>query len=69
MTVAAQAPSAGPSGPSPMACPICVSPEGTAITDGMRAGAAILILVTVLVVGAIARFGYRMWMAEQATDD
>lgn len=48
-----------------MACPICVSPEGTAITAGMRAGAGVLMLVTVIVVGLIVRFGYRLWAAER----
>jgi len=49
-----------------MACPICVSPEGSAITDGIRAGAGVLILVTAVVMGAIVRFGYRLWAAEAA---
>jgi hypothetical protein len=47
-----------------MACPICVSPEGTAITAGIRAGAGVLIVVTAIVIGLIVRFGYRLWMAE-----
>lgn len=47
-----------------MACPICVSPEGTAITEGMRAGAGVLLLVTAIVIGVIVRFGYRLWAAE-----
>lgn len=50
-----------------MACPICVSPEGTAITAGMRAGAGVLMLVTVIVVGLIVRFGYRLWAAERTS--
>ena len=50
-----------------MACPICASPEGSAINEGMRAGAAVLILVTVIVIGAIVRFGYRLWAAECAS--
>jgi hypothetical protein len=49
-----------------MACPICVSPEGSAITEGMRAGAGVLILVTAMILGAIVRFGYRLWAAERA---
>jgi len=49
-----------------MACPICVSPEGTAITAGIRAGAGVLILVTAIVMGAIGRFAYRLWVAEQS---
>lgn len=47
-----------------MACPICVSPEGTAITAGMRIGAGVLMLATVVVIGLIVRFGYRLWAAE-----
>lgn len=49
-----------------MACPICSSPEGTAITDGIRAGAWVLIAVSTIVLGLIARYGYRLWAAEQA---
>jgi hypothetical protein len=48
-----------------MACPICVSPEGTAITAGMRAGAGVLILVTALVIGFIIRFAWRCWSLER----
>lgn len=48
-----------------MSCPICVSPEGTAITEGIRAGAGVLILTTAIIVGAIARFAYRLWNAER----
>jgi hypothetical protein len=47
-----------------MSCPICVSPEGSAISEGMRAGAGVLILVTVIIVGAIVRFGYQLWAAD-----
>ena len=50
-----------------MACPICVSPEGSAITEGMRAGAGVLMLATVIVTGAIVRFGYRLWAADCAS--
>ena len=49
-----------------MACPICNSPEGSAINDGMRAGAGVLILVTTIVIGAIVRFAVRLWAAERA---
>ena len=49
-----------------MSCPICVSPEGTAITAGIRAGAGVLMLVTMIVFGCVARFGYRLWAAESA---
>lgn len=50
-----------------MACPICVSPEGTAITAGIRAGAGVLIIVTAIVIGMIVRFGYRLWAAEASS--
>jgi len=52
-----------------MACPICASPEGSAITDGMRAGAAVLIVTSTIVMGAIARFAIRIWMRERAADN
>jgi hypothetical protein len=48
-----------------MTCPICVSPEGSAISDGMRAGAGVLILVTVIVIGCIVRFAIGLWRSEQ----
>jgi hypothetical protein len=48
-----------------MACPICVSPEGTAITAGIRAGAGVLICVTAIVIASIGRFAYRLWMLER----
>jgi hypothetical protein len=48
-----------------MACPICTSPEGSAISDGMRAGAGVLILVSSIVIGAIARYAIRLWRDEQ----
>lgn len=48
-----------------MACPICVSPEGTVITAGIRAGAGVLMLVTLVVIGSIARFAYRLWRLER----
>ena len=51
-----------------MACPICNSPEGAAISDGIRAGAIVLIAVSSIVVGAIARFAINLWRAEQAAE-
>lgn len=47
-----------------MACPICNSPDGAAIADGIRAGAFVLIAVATVVVGAIARFAWNLWTAE-----
>jgi hypothetical protein len=44
-----------------MACPICVSPEGTAMTAGMRAGALVMIVAALIVVSLIARFAFRLW--------
>ena len=49
-----------------MACPICVSPEGTAITAGMRAGAGVLMLAALVMMAMIARFALRLWAAESA---
>ena len=49
-----------------MACPICVSPEGTAITEGMRAGAMVLIVAAVVVVSLMARFAVRLWRLRDA---
>ena len=49
-----------------MACPICVSPEGTAITAGMRAGAGVLMLAALVVIAMLARFALRLWAAECA---
>ncbi len=48
-----------------MACPICVSPEGSAIVDGIRAGAGVLILASLVVIGCIARFAIALWRSEQ----
>jgi len=48
-----------------MACPICNSPEGFAISDGIRAGAIVLIAVSAIVIGAIARFALKLWASEQ----
>ena len=48
-----------------MACPICSSPEGIAINDGIRAGAGVLILVSTIVIGAIVRYGLKLWREER----
>ena len=48
-----------------MACPICNSPEGTAINDGIRAGAGVLILASTIVIGAIVRYGLKLWREER----
>lgn len=44
-----------------MACPICITPEGTAIAAGVRAGGSLLIIVTAIVIGCIGRFAWRLW--------
>jgi hypothetical protein len=44
-----------------MACPICVSPEGAAITAGIRAGAIVLMLAAAVIGVLIARFALRLW--------
>ncbi len=49
-----------------MACPICVSPEGTAITAGMRAGAIVLIAAAAIIVSLMARFALRLWKLRDA---
>lgn len=49
-----------------MACPICVSPEGTAMTAGIQAGAGVLILVTLIVLALIGRFAFQLWAADGA---
>ena len=49
-----------------MACPICVSPEGTAIADGIRAGAIVLGLAAAVIGVLIARFALRLWRLSAA---
>ncbi|HUQ87843.1 MAG TPA: hypothetical protein VM096_09800 [Vicinamibacterales bacterium] len=49
-----------------MACPICASPEGSAINDGILAGAGVLIFVAAIVIGAIVRFAIRLWREDAA---
>lgn len=48
-----------------MACPICISPEGATIAAGVRAGAAVLIVVTAIIVLLIGRFAWRLWTLEK----
>lgn len=44
-----------------MSCPLCGPSESAAIAAGMRAGVGTLILVTAVVVLALARFAWRLW--------
>ena len=48
-----------------MSCPICVTPEGTAIAAGVRAGGGLLIVVTLIVIACIGRFAWRLWSWER----
>ena len=44
-----------------MSCPICGPSESVAIAAGIRAGVGTLIVVTAIVVLAMARFAWRLW--------
>ena len=44
-----------------MSCPICGPAESAAIAAGIRAGVGTLIIVTAIVVQAMARFAWRLW--------
>jgi hypothetical protein len=48
-----------------LACPICALPEGVQMTEGVRAGALVLIVATVAVIAPIAIYGVRLWRAER----
>ena len=44
-----------------MSCPLCGPSESAAIAAGVRAGVGTLVLVTTVVVLALARFAWRLW--------
>ena len=44
-----------------MSCPICGPSESAVIAAGIRAGVGTLIVVTAIVVLAMARFAWRLW--------
>lgn len=44
-----------------MSCPICGPSESAAIAAGIRAGVGTLIVVTAIVVLAMAWFAWRLW--------
>ena len=44
-----------------MSCPICGPSESEAIAAGIRAGVGTLIVVTAIVVLAMAWFAWRLW--------
>jgi len=48
--------------------PICGTPESATITEGIRAGAVVLMAVAAVVVGAVARFGWRVWTLQAMID-
>ena len=48
-----------------LACPICATPEGALMSEGARAGALVLIAVTVMVITPLAVFAVRLWRAER----
>lgn len=48
-----------------LACPICAVPEGAQMTEGVRAGALVLIVVTLAVIGPLAAYAVRLWRAER----
>jgi hypothetical protein len=48
-----------------LACPICALPEGAQMTEGVRAGALVLIIVTAAVMGSVAAYAVRLWRAER----
>ena len=47
------------------ACPLCAMPDGAQMTEGVRAGALVLIIVTAVVIAPIALFGVRLWRQER----
>ncbi len=46
-------------------CPFCLDGNASLLTDGARAGALVLGIVLVGVLGAIARFAWRLAKAER----
>ncbi len=44
-----------------MSCPLCGPSESAAMAAGVRAGVGTLIVVTAVVVLALARFAWRLW--------
>lgn len=44
-----------------MSCPLCGPSDSAAMAAGMRAGVGTLIIITTIVVLAMARFAWRLW--------
>jgi hypothetical protein len=52
---------------SVLGCPFCLDGTENLLADGARAGALVLALVALAVVGGIARFAWRLARAERAS--
>jgi hypothetical protein len=48
-----------------LGCPFCLDGTESLLADGARAGAAVLALVALAVVGGIARFAWRLVQSER----
>ena len=48
-----------------LACPFCLDGSQSVLADGARDGALVLALVAAVVIGALARFGWRIVRAER----
>jgi hypothetical protein len=48
-----------------VACPFCLDGTTNLLTDGARAGALVLALVTVAIIAGFARFAWRLARAER----
>jgi hypothetical protein len=48
-----------------LACPFCLDGTQSLLADGARAGALVLALVAAAVIGAFARFAWRITKAER----
>jgi len=47
-----------------LACPVCATPEGVAMTEGARSAALVLMGTTVLVVVPLVVTAVRLWRRE-----
>jgi len=50
-----------------LGCPFCLDGTENLLADGARSGALVLALVAVVVIGAFARFAWRLARAERAS--
>jgi hypothetical protein len=51
---------------TPLGCPICLEGAESLLGDGLRSGAVVLALVAAAVVGAFARFAWRLAKIERS---